>query len=57
MSVAQSQETDLAHPAADAWRRRMAAELGPRRLLESLNAALMLYLLTAILTLSIAALI
>jgi SulP family sulfate permease len=46
MSVAQSHDTH-----------RLADELRPWRLLQTLNAALMLYLLTAILTLSIAALI
>jgi sulfate permease, SulP family len=47
----------VAQPPDIAWSRRLAAELQPWRLLQTLNAALMLYLLTAILTLSIAALV
>ena len=57
MSVAQSHETDPSALAGAARGPRLAAELRPWRLLQTLNAALMLYLLTTILTISIAALV
>jgi SulP family sulfate permease len=54
MSVAGPQD----RPAApSAWSRWAAGELRPRRLMESFNAAVVLYLLTAIITLSMAALV
>ncbi len=54
MSVANPEDRAAA---PGAWSRWVAEELPPRRLLESLNAAVILYLLTAILTLSMAALV
>ena len=54
MSVAGPQDRSAA---PGAWSRWVAAELPPRRLLQSLNAAIVLYLLTAIVTLSMAALV
>lgn len=46
-----------ADAAPTAWRHRLAAELAPRRLMGSLAAALILYLLVCIMTLSIAAMV
>jgi SulP family sulfate permease len=54
MSVADPQDRGAA---PGAWSRRVADELAPRRVLESLNAAVVLYLLTVIVTLSMAALV
>ena len=54
MSVAGPQDRSAA---PSAWSRWVADELPPRRLLESFNAAVVLYLLTAIVTLSMAALV
>ena len=50
-------DTHSALGSRQGWRSRLVHELRPRALLESLNAAVILYLLTAILTLSIAALV
>jgi SulP family sulfate permease len=54
MSVADPQERAAA---PGAWSRWVADELRPRRLLESFNAAVVLYLLTAIIAVSMAALV
>ena len=57
MSASAPLQTDVPHPARQAWRHRLAQKTGPRGLMQTLNAALMLYLLTTVLTLSIATLV